>query len=782
MTAPEAGPETGDVSGPASVSGNDRPRHLLIAGLFLLITLVQTWPLVLELPRVMPNDLGDPLLNTWILWWNAHAVPLTAHWWNAPIFYPAPGAMAFSETLLGESLLASPVQWLGGGPIVAYNLLFLLSFPLCAFCAYLLAWSLTRRTGPSIVAGLMYGFAIIRYAHVSHIQIEWTWWMPLALLGLHRWLTERRLSALVLFSGAWLGQSLSNGYYFFYFSVIVGLWIVWFTRWNDLRDVRRMLVPVLIAWTVGVTAMAPVLLGYRQIQQRYQFTRSIDEVDTFSADLTDFFRLSSVPRFLHVARWERPECEVSLPVVGLCALVVALIAGARGGLRRHEPRWFSMAHGVAWAIALALAAGIVGGLMLGNRHVRLGPVDFGSVPRLMVTAVPMLLVLLAFSPTAAQAWRARSASAFYLGALFVSITMAMGPLPRVFRLRMWDHSPYLTLMELVPGFTGLRVPARFALVAVLCLSILTALVLARLKLARVGRERLVFGAIAMALMFETWPGWFRLADLPHVGPDLTTASTVVELPLNRGQGLDAMYRAMYHRRPIMNGYSGYFPPAPDVIGVCFYRNDTECLDRLWRVIGSMDLMIEKRHDTDGRWEKVVRALPDVQFRTSDADFAVYRLPSPASRLAPPPSARNLVAIPAKGMTATIDQSHASWAIDRNWDTAWTTDRGQANGDSVTIEVSEPALIGAIELEPGAANPQDFPIALRIELSDDGQRWAQAFDGSTDDARLATLLLQGLNSCRITFTPRQARFVRLTETVLESARPWSIAELTVLRVP
>src|SRR5262249_53002279 len=148
-----------------------------------------------------------------------------ARWWNAPIFYPLPGAISFSEVLLGLSVFASPLQWLGATPVLTYNLLFLLSFPLCAFCAYLLAWSLTRRTGPSIIAGVMYGFAIMRYAHVSHIQFLWTWWMPVALLGLHRWITERRVSALVLFACAWVGQSLSNGYYFFYFSIIVGLWI-----------------------------------------------------------------------------------------------------------------------------------------------------------------------------------------------------------------------------------------------------------------------------------------------------------------------------------------------------------------------------------------------------------------------------------------------------------------------------------------------------------------------------------------------------------------------------
>ena len=91
-------------------------------------------------------------------------------------------------------------------------------------------------------------------------------------------------------------------------------------------------------------------------------------------------------------------------------------------------------------------------------------------------------------------------------------------------------------------------------------------------------------------------------------------------------------------------------------------------------------------------------------------------------------------------------------------------------------------IGGIELESGDDNPQDFPGALRIESSEDGQRWSEAWDGSTDDARFATMLLEGINACRITWPARQARFLRLTITVNESARPWSIAELALLRVP
>src|SRR5262249_9023215 len=139
------------------------------------------------------------------------------------------------------------------------------------------------------------------------IQILWTWWMPLALLGLHQWMSERRRSGLVLFATAWLGQSLSNGYYFFYFSIIVVLWLAWFTRW---REAQRLLLPALIAWVAAGLLLAPVLLTYRDVQGRYQFARSIADVESGGADLTEFFRPSSIPRFLGVARWERGEHEV----------------------------------------------------------------------------------------------------------------------------------------------------------------------------------------------------------------------------------------------------------------------------------------------------------------------------------------------------------------------------------------------------------------------------------------------------------------------------------------
>ena len=172
---------------------------------------------------VLPNDAGDPALNTWILWWNTQTMPFSTAWWNAPAFYPAPGVLSFSENLLGLSLISTPLHWLGAGPQAAYNVVFLLTFPLSALGAYLLGYELTKRHDAAFIAGLLFGFAPYRIAHLPQIQSLASFPMPFALLGLHRYLRDPRPKWLALFAAGWFLQGLCNGYYLLFFSVFVGI-------------------------------------------------------------------------------------------------------------------------------------------------------------------------------------------------------------------------------------------------------------------------------------------------------------------------------------------------------------------------------------------------------------------------------------------------------------------------------------------------------------------------------------------------------------------------------
>src|SRR5262249_57938983 len=94
-------------SGPAVKSVRFDNPHALVAVSFVALTFAWGSFLFGHLGSGFAHDAGDPLLNTWILWWNARVVPFSPGWWNAPAFYPATGAATFTENLVGLGLIAT---------------------------------------------------------------------------------------------------------------------------------------------------------------------------------------------------------------------------------------------------------------------------------------------------------------------------------------------------------------------------------------------------------------------------------------------------------------------------------------------------------------------------------------------------------------------------------------------------------------------------------------------------------------------------------------------------
>jgi hypothetical protein len=252
-------------------SAGSRRAPILAALTYIILTLVAVAPLLARLSTTVPHDPGDPVLNAWILWWNATAVPLTASWWNGLGFYPLESTVALSEHLLGFTWLTSPLIWMGATPAAAHNVAFVASSPLSALAAYALAWHVTRRHDAAFLAGLCFGFHPYRAAHVSQVQVLTSFWMPLALVGLHRFFESGQRRWLALFGASWLLQSLSNNYYLLYFSVLVAAWLLWF---GLQREKRRLFAEALVAWAVAIACLAPILYRYLRRHAEYGMTRS----------------------------------------------------------------------------------------------------------------------------------------------------------------------------------------------------------------------------------------------------------------------------------------------------------------------------------------------------------------------------------------------------------------------------------------------------------------------------------------------------------------------------
>src|SRR5262249_471508 len=179
-----------------------RRVYVLLPLLYTGLACVVTYPLVWHLSSAMPHDVGDPLLSTTLLWWNAHTTPLTARWWDGLWYWPAPGSVAFSDHRLGESLMATPLQWFGLNAVTAANLTLLAMFPLSALAAHWLGFTVTRRHDAAILCGLAYGFCPYRIAHLQHLELLGGFGMPAALAALHRYRDSSEWRWLVVFFSA----------------------------------------------------------------------------------------------------------------------------------------------------------------------------------------------------------------------------------------------------------------------------------------------------------------------------------------------------------------------------------------------------------------------------------------------------------------------------------------------------------------------------------------------------------------------------------------------------
>ena len=175
------------------------------------------------------------------MWWNAHAVPLTRAWWNAPYYWPLTDTLALTEHLAGLSPITTPIQWLGGSPLLAYNLVLIASTWWSGLATHALVRRLTGCVPAAYCAGLAFAFAPYRTSQLAHMQLYACWWLPLVLLSLHAYYEEGRARWLVLAGVGWLLQGLTNGYFLLFLPILVGLWMAWFTRRgrDSARDPRR---------------------------------------------------------------------------------------------------------------------------------------------------------------------------------------------------------------------------------------------------------------------------------------------------------------------------------------------------------------------------------------------------------------------------------------------------------------------------------------------------------------------------------------------------------------
>ena len=183
---------------------------LALVGLVVAMALRYTPDLTGE----VAGEWWDPLLNMWTLSWDTTTLlHAPTHLWQAQLLYPNSLSLSFSENLLGETIIYAPFFLITHNPVLSYNITFYLTFLLCGTNMYIMARHYTGKPLAAFVAALIYAFAPYRLAQIDHIHVLAGEWMPLAFLYLDLSLQQGRWRHWSLFALFYLLQLLSSVYY-----------------------------------------------------------------------------------------------------------------------------------------------------------------------------------------------------------------------------------------------------------------------------------------------------------------------------------------------------------------------------------------------------------------------------------------------------------------------------------------------------------------------------------------------------------------------------------------
>ncbi len=462
---------------------------------------------------------------------------------------------------------------------------------------------------------------------------------------------------------AWLAQNLSCGYFLVYFTPFIGAYCLYELcdrgRWRS----PRIWLALLVAGAAVAALTWPFVRPYLMLRALGFPPRQLDEVMRYSADV---LALGTAAPANHVWGWlqtfVRAEGELFpgavVPLLALAGLAARFRTVVRSS--RDIPAVGPAGQALAVFLLLATVVLVIFALVVSVTRDPAWTVA-GVILRLhdqwkaWALAAACAIGLLALSHRLRHMVRGVPGSAlgFFVLMTVAAMWLALGPVPTIRGEVTNLPSLYAQLYWHVPGFDGLRVPARFSMLTACGLAVLAAF--GARAIARAWRHgSLVLIAVGVLFLIESSgapislnaqldaEGYGLAPNRVTMGLDapmvyryvaaLPAESVVIEFPFgSKPWDLQALFYQRLHRHPLVNGYSGGFPAwyAPAVKIYAHILDDPEAAWSRLRESGASHVIVHRNAyraagaEAMDQWLKRHGAVP---IRVEGPDF-LYQMPS-----------------------------------------------------------------------------------------------------------------------------------------------------------
>ena len=252
-------------------------RTSVVALGFAALTIAFAYPVSIHPATRLLADNPDTHLFLWTIAWDAHALtaqPLS--FFDANIYFPYSGTLAYSENLLGSGLMAAPIIWLTGNLVLALNFVQLVSCALCGLGAYVLARRVGISRAGAVLSGIVFLAAPPRFFRIGQLHLTAVQWVPFGLAYLHSYLDEGRKRDLRIAVGFFTLQALTSGHGAIFFAVSVLALLVYRVALGEPLAIAKRIRDCGVPGLVLLAPLAWLFAPYRAAQNEIGLERSLE--------------------------------------------------------------------------------------------------------------------------------------------------------------------------------------------------------------------------------------------------------------------------------------------------------------------------------------------------------------------------------------------------------------------------------------------------------------------------------------------------------------------------
>lgn len=472
-------------------------KHYLSVIALIVIAFWSIYPSIKDFTTSIPENY-DGLFITWTLNQTIDKIPNDLpHLFDGNIFWPHKNVKAYSDLLIPSALLAYIPVKLTGIPVVAFNFNFVVGHLAVILISYFWFYEMSKSRTSSFIAAVAFGLSQIKFSFYGALQMWALQWFLLSAWMLWKYANSGKVKYFYISAFFFVVQMWESFLPAFWVVTIAALLLP--SMWKYLKHDWQRLLRIAI---LPLVSILPVLWLYSSFYQEFHAVRSIRDTAHFAMSVDDLWKGYLSP--------------------GLFLLLFIVILA----FLRHGESGSESIRRNFYLHRFRLRSGITKDLMF---FALLGVISF------ILSLGPVLK------------WSGHTVK---LGNLFLPL-------------------PYGILYYIVPGFGAFRTPSRFIWLFGFALSGIAAILFPKLpKLPKLLTLFLFSLPILSGTKLSTvypiptpqnyHPIYKELKSLP--------GDVILELPIYSSAAPGAqeeVLRMLYsldHKKHLVNGYSGFFPP------------------------------------------------------------------------------------------------------------------------------------------------------------------------------------------------------------------------------